>query len=317
MARLPAELEKTRSRGPGFVPLEDLPKPPTKLPVINCFKRGWAILKVAFPNLFAVGLVYVLIITGLSVLETVVAPVESDRGVEIPKCESRKFSILEIRAQVSPNCVLDWIVHIASVLIQWFLGLGMVRVGLEVVRGNRATVGMLFSEGGRFLPMLGLYILIFFFSLLYSIVAFLLMLGLHILTGGSYSINEVYISQSKFSISMEADLSPVFLCFIIPLIILMVRWSFAINALVDGKLGPVEALQYSWRLTRGNFWNIVGFWLLSVLVILTGLLALVVGIIVAIPVIFLAWMVAYRYLQRRVEQIDEAVINPAKEVMVV
>jgi len=50
------------------------------------------------------------------------------------------------------------------------------------------------------------------------------------------------------------------------------------------------------RITRGHKWQLFGFVLLLLLINLLGLLALVVGILVSIPVSTLAFMHAYRVL---------------------
>jgi len=50
------------------------------------------------------------------------------------------------------------------------------------------------------------------------------------------------------------------------------------------------------RITRGHKWQLFGFVLLLLLINLLGLLALVVGILVSIPVSTLAFVHAYRVL---------------------
>ena len=52
----------------------------------------------------------------------------------------------------------------------------------------------------------------------------------------------------------------------------------------------------SHRLTRGHKWQLFGFVLLLLLINLLGLLALVVGLLVSIPVSTLAFVHAYRVL---------------------
>ena len=60
--------------------------------------------------------------------------------------------------------------------------------------------------------------------------------------------------------------------------------------------GPIDAMGESNRITRGHKWQLFGFVLLLLLINLLGLLALVVGILVSIPVSTLAFMHAYRVL---------------------
>ena len=87
-----------------------------------------------------------------------------------------------------------------------------------------------------------------------------------------------------------------FILFIIPGIIAMIRLSPLTGVLVDQELGPVEAIKESFRLTRNNSLQIVGLWLLSTLALIAGFLAFFVGLIFALPLVFFAYVVAYRWL---------------------
>lgn len=71
-----------------------------------------------------------------------------------------------------------------------------------------------------------------------------------------------------------------FLLLIVPGVILYVMWSVAAPALVEERLGPIEALGRSSDLTRGARWKIFGlilvilvlYWLFSALVAMLGVL---------------------------------------------
>lgn len=83
---------------------------------------------------------------------------------------------------------------------------------------------------------------------------------------------------------------------IVPGIIFGLMFMFATFIVIERELGPIDALSESHRLTRGHKWQLFGFVLLLILVNLLGLLALVVGILVSIPVSTLAFVHAYRVL---------------------
>lgn len=87
-----------------------------------------------------------------------------------------------------------------------------------------------------------------------------------------------------------------YMLFIIPGIIFSVRLQFVTYAIVDKKLGPIGALKYSWAVTKGQFWRLSVFNLVNGLVMILGILALGIGIIVAIPVTSLATAFVYRKL---------------------
>ena len=84
---------------------------------------------------------------------------------------------------------------------------------------------------------------------------------------------------------------------IVPGIMVGLRMSYFTTAIVDRDMGPVEALKYSWHLTRNNSLNLIGLWVMLLLITLAGIMALFVGLVFAIPVATLAVTLAYRFLQ--------------------
>jgi uncharacterized membrane protein len=87
-----------------------------------------------------------------------------------------------------------------------------------------------------------------------------------------------------------------FVLLIVPGIIFGLMFMFATFVVIERELGPIDAMNESNRLTRGHKWPLLGFVLLLVLINLLGLLALVVGLLVSIPVSTLAFVHAYRVL---------------------
>lgn len=88
-----------------------------------------------------------------------------------------------------------------------------------------------------------------------------------------------------------------FVLLIVPGIYLALRFMMYQNAIIDKNLGVMESLRYSSDLTKNNRMNLLVLGLLCFLVVLAGLLALVVGLAFAIPVVTLALALAYRVLQ--------------------
>jgi uncharacterized membrane protein len=93
---------------------------------------------------------------------------------------------------------------------------------------------------------------------------------------------------------------------IVPGIIFALMYMFATFVVIDRELGPIKALEESSRLTRGHRWKLLGFLLMLVLVNLLGLIALVVGLLVSIPVSSLAFAHAYRVLGGKAAPADAA-----------
>ncbi|WP_411826562.1 DUF4339 domain-containing protein [Luteolibacter sp. AS25] len=88
-----------------------------------------------------------------------------------------------------------------------------------------------------------------------------------------------------------------FLLFIFPGIYLMLRFGQYLPAIVDKDLGIREAFSYSSKLTRGNKLQLAVVVLLTTVVAIAGCLALGIGLVFAYPMIYIAWVICYRWMQ--------------------
>ncbi len=89
-----------------------------------------------------------------------------------------------------------------------------------------------------------------------------------------------------------------FVLLIIPGIILSMVLYFTLFLVIDRGLGPLQVLSESARITKGHRWQLFLFSLVLVLVNILGLLAIFVGLLVSIPVSWLAIVHAYRTLSK-------------------
>lgn len=87
-----------------------------------------------------------------------------------------------------------------------------------------------------------------------------------------------------------------FLLLVVPGVIAAVTFFFAPYLVVDRGLGPIAALKESARITKNNRWRVLALMGATVLVMFLGILALVVGLLVAAPIVFLICAHAYRSL---------------------
>jgi uncharacterized membrane protein len=87
-----------------------------------------------------------------------------------------------------------------------------------------------------------------------------------------------------------------FILLIIPGIIFSTRLQYVSYLIVDKNLGPVDAIKKSWNVTRGNTWNLFFFGILIGLINLLGIICLVVGLFVTVPLSMLATAFVYRRL---------------------
>jgi uncharacterized membrane protein len=87
-----------------------------------------------------------------------------------------------------------------------------------------------------------------------------------------------------------------FLALIVPGIILSMGLAFVSYLVVDRGLGPIEAIKESWRITKGHKWQLLLLFLALLGINLLGILALIIGVFVTVPITMLAFAHAYRTL---------------------
>jgi hypothetical protein len=88
---------------------------------------------------------------------------------------------------------------------------------------------------------------------------------------------------------------------IIPGIIIGCRLVFVSYIVMDKKLDPIEAVEMSWRLTKGHGWKIFFMGFVSIFIILFGLIMLFVGIFPAIMWISSSFASLYESVLREKE----------------
>ncbi|MCK4994894.1 MAG: hypothetical protein KAS13_07630 [Candidatus Omnitrophica bacterium] len=86
------------------------------------------------------------------------------------------------------------------------------------------------------------------------------------------------------------------LLFIVPGIVLLLKFQFFAFFIIDKKLGPIEALKESSRITQGIKLELLGFAILMGLINILGALAFGVGLIASISTTLIAHAALYRKL---------------------
>jgi hypothetical protein len=90
-----------------------------------------------------------------------------------------------------------------------------------------------------------------------------------------------------------------FILLIVPGIIFALRYMFVPYIVMDKGLMPMDALRESARITYGYKWQLFGFFLLLVLLNILGLICLIVGLLVTVPITWLAVTRAYKTLEQK------------------
>lgn len=98
-----------------------------------------------------------------------------------------------------------------------------------------------------------------------------------------------------------------FLLLIVPGFYLAARLGLSTLRIVDEpETGVIDALKYSWNITRGHVLELIGLGIVAIFVILLGYLCCCVGVLVAAPVVGIAATLIYLVLsnQEAVRKID-------------
>jgi hypothetical protein len=128
-------------------------------------------------------------------------------------------------------------------------------------------------------------------------------IGLNIVSGKEISVGMLFEGGKKLLPAIGASILYALmvgiglLLLIVPGIYLAMRYGQYMTAIVDRNLGVMESFEYSSSITTNNRMNLFLLALLGILIMIAGCLALCVGIFFAIPVIWLGWIVAYRWMQ--------------------
>lgn len=91
-------------------------------------------------------------------------------------------------------------------------------------------------------------------------------------------------------------IGPFVLLFLPFAIYFAIRLQFYAYFIIDKNMGPIESLKASWVITKGMTMNLFLFGLLLAAVVILGFVALIVGLLVALPVVSIATAYVYRRL---------------------
>lgn len=93
-----------------------------------------------------------------------------------------------------------------------------------------------------------------------------------------------------------------FFALIIPGIIIACRLAFVSYIIMDKKLDPIEAVELSWKLTRGHGWQVFLLGFISIFIVILGLCLLIVGIFPAVIWICSSFAALYESVLREKEK---------------
>jgi len=196
------------------------------------------------------------------------------------------LAILNVGLQAAmPNetvtvLVIYYALSLCNMVFQAWLGIGMTRGLLKVVRGEPVSFDVL-GSGGPYLIRVCLGAILVF--LIFIVLAFIPL----ILVGAASAL---------LANNMVAGIA-----FMVVAVSLCVFFTLYMSArlmqfyylIIERDAGVFESLQLSWQITRGRAGTLIVIYLLQILVVVAGFLALCVGIVFAAPLSTLLLIVAF------------------------
>jgi len=154
-------------------------------------------------------------------------------------------------------------------------------------------------------------------NLIYNIVVSMGMLAvtLKLVRGQSTTWQDLFGQYKKFipyilaTILYSLMIGLGFIFFIIPGIYLALKYQFYTYCIIDKNMGPIEALKASGKITKNQEWRLLGLAFLQMGVVLLGLLAFLVGSLLALPVVMLASAYVFEQLSKTATK-----VAPAKQI---
>ena len=98
---------------------------------------------------------------------------------------------------------------------------------------------------------------------------------------------------------------------LIPGIIIACRLAFVSYIIMDKKLDPIEAVELSWKMTRGHGWKIFCMGFVSFFIIIFGLILFLVGIFPAMIWVMSSFASLYEAVNREMHKLVEAEVVAA------
>ncbi|HVJ46870.1 MAG TPA: DUF4339 domain-containing protein [Luteolibacter sp.] len=238
----------------------------------KCIQRGFDLTVKQVLTLMLTALIAFAVLFAVSLPFSMAQGFSQMRGnTPMPPPEIMKDPVAAFQWGMQTQFTLMYFLQQAvSLVASSFLVGGAYRICLNVASGLPASPGQLFGESGKMLRILAIYVLMNIPSWL----GFFALAYLPITAGG-------VVMAILWLVMM----------------VLWIRVGFSMLAVVDRNLGVGESLKYSISITRNNTWRLIGLGILSFLIAALGLMACIIPGLFTVPVAFMAFTVAYRWLQ--------------------
>ncbi len=182
---------------------------------------------------------------------------------------------------------------------------GVYYVVLRDMRGEPIEFGMMFKGFEKFVPLMVIGIIQSIPEIIGQILRITADVGRIGLTGAGGDRNFDFF-QNDAGTAIATGFIVLIVIIALVIMVFAIVWRvllfFAIPLVLEYDLGVMDAIKLSARAATGNVGGLVFLFILEFFVALLGILALCVGLFVAIPVIYIANAFAYRQVFPLIEQ---------------
>jgi hypothetical protein len=194
--------------------------------------------------------------------------------------------ILTMFVGKNPHWIILLLLIVINVAVSLTISIGLIRVLLTVAAGKKVDISDFYTGYTLAIPY-------FLASLLTGVI--ILGVGLAAVLVGAilyFILNAVIHDVGTMQIATVIGIVIV----VAVAAFVSVKLSMWKYLLIDKKMGVVESVRESWKITQGKEASLVLFAIASVGIVLVGILALILGVFVALPVVQLGYIYIYKKL---------------------
>lgn len=176
-------------------------------------------------------------------------------------------------------------------VVNWFL-FGPIMAGvytcfLKEMRGEPVDFGMMFKGFEKFVPTMIVGLLQLLPTIIYQIVSWTMDIGRFIAMSQGRTGQDV-----ATGISIASGIFG--LIFLVVSIVWAITFAFAVPLVAEHNLKPMEAIRLSASAAWSNIGGLILLWILAGLLGLAGMIALCIGILFVMPIVYAAMAFSYR-----------------------
>lgn len=144
------------------------------------------------------------------------------------------------------------------------------------------------------------------FWVLNSIIAMgIINISLKFVEGKTPKLKEIFYTKNLFNFIIASILRTVIIIaglilFIVPGIIFSIKLQFSEYLIVDKNVDAIDSIKQSWEMTKGVKWNLFLLGILLGFINILGILALLVGTLITVPLTLVANVYVYRKLYSQI-----------------